>query len=119
MMGSNASQRYKEQDIFTSTPAKLILQVYDYAILACRRNNGTEASRAVTLLLDGIDFEQGQVSVGLASLYQYIISLIKESKYDMAQDLLRQLRFAWSNALEPARAEVVADSKSASSKSFR
>ncbi len=91
---------YKAQEIAAAGSEKLILYLYDYAIKACHRKNQDQASHALEQLIDSLDFEYHEVSTGLFKLYVYMIETIKKGQFEVALNILKDLRKTWNIAIE-------------------
>ncbi len=97
--GMNA---YRRQQLESMSPEQLVLVVYEQGVRACRRRDHQRARQAVELLIDGLDFEQGDVAGGLLVLYDWAMRLLRESRFEEAGDLLYELRGTWIEAMGKA-----------------
>jgi len=98
--GKNVHSTYKVQEISASSPEKLILHLYDYAIKGCALKNESQASAGLRELIDALNFDGGgEVAVGLFRLYEYAMRSVKQSAYDTPLRILRELRETWHTAM--------------------
>ena len=57
--------KYKEQEILSASPERLVLHLYDYIIRCCSTANCRDAARAVAELIDGLDFTYNEIADNL------------------------------------------------------
>ncbi len=95
---------YQENEVLSASPEKLILMLYDQAILGCKRQDAEKASRAVAELINSLNFKYEEISTGLFRLYDYILREIKMQKYKDALYLLTDLRQTWDVAIQQLQA---------------
>jgi len=106
----NVHNTYKVQEISTSSPEKLILHLYDYAIKGCALKDESQASAGLRELIDALNFDDGgEIAVGLFLLYEYALRSVKQSAYDTPLRILRELRETWHTAMaqRPHRAVLI------------
>jgi flagellar secretion chaperone FliS len=96
---SQPSQRYREQQIISASPLQRMLMVYDAAVIACGQRDLQRTTEALNLLRNTLDFEQGDVSVGLFRLYQFCADEARAGRFDVAADILRGLVKSWVEVL--------------------
>ena len=100
LTSKNSANAYRQQDILLSSPEKQVLHVFDAAIQSCNQKNQTSARKAVVLLIDSLDFEQGKdIALGLLRLYEYCLRLIHEGNFELTRDILKELRQTWQTAI--------------------
>ncbi len=112
MLYSDVSQRttlrkintYQENEVMSSSPEKLVLFLYDQAIVGCKANDNRKASKAVAQLIDSLDFKYKEIATGLFRLYEYSMQLIQKQEYSKAQVILSDLRNTWIEALRQQKA---------------
>ena len=91
---------YRQQDILMSSPEKQVLHVFDVAVQSCNKKKKDKARAALVLLIDSLDFEKGKdVAMGLFRLYEYCLRLIHTDDFDLAGDILKELRQTWNMAI--------------------
>jgi len=91
---------YHKNEIMNLSPAQLVLKVYDIAVLGCKLRDSMKVSKALVELISALDFEKGDIAIGLFKLYQYCLDIVKKDNFEEAQKILLELREAW---LEVAR----------------
>ena len=96
-MKSNSKEHlnYQKNQIMGMTPAQLILKIYDCAILGCKLKDSQKVSKALIELISGLDFVQGDISLGLFRLYQYCMDIVKKNQFDEVMEILSELRNTW------------------------
>ncbi|MEI7987947.1 MAG: flagellar export chaperone FliS [Chloroflexota bacterium] len=95
MYSAHQAAKYRENDIMNASPIHLVVMVYDVAIAACEEKDLSRATRAVSVLRDALNFDY-QEAAGLFRLYQWVMDCVRESDYDNAISVLRELRDSWS-----------------------
>ena len=103
MMNSKLA-RYKQNEVFTSSPEKLVLLLYDQAILGCKKQDEERASLALSELINSLNFNYAEVATGLFKLYDYLLRNVKQSEFNHALDILTELRQTWSSAIQNLKA---------------
>jgi len=98
MLSQLATKSYQKNNVNTADPLKLILIVYDRAILGCRQHNIEIAGRAILELIRGLNMEAGIISYSLLAIYQYCGELIRKGQYDEVASMLVELRDTWVEA---------------------
>ncbi len=93
-----ALNAYRREHLVNLKPVEVIRKLYDVGVGACRRGDGERARRAINELIAALDFDQGELSVGLYRLYDYSKRLLREDRYDEAASVLEELRAAWIEA---------------------
>lgn len=94
----NPSDIYRTQQIMSATPEKLVVMVYDYVLAACKAQDGKKAARGLAELIDALDFDQGEIALGLFRLYRYAMERVKEGKFDEVITILQELKATWVKA---------------------
>ena len=97
---SSPTNAYKVQEIAMSSPEKCILHLYDVAIQSCALEQDERARQALTMLIDGLNFDDGgDVATKLFMLYDYCLRLVHKKKFDVPRKVLQGLRETWQKAL--------------------
>lgn len=97
---SSPTSAYKLQEIAMSSPQKCILHLYDVAIQSCALKQDDRARQALTMLIDGLNFDEGgDVASRLFMLYDYCLRMVHKSEYDVPVKVLQGLRETWQKAL--------------------
>jgi len=111
------TQTYRMNQIAGASPLDLLIMAYDAALASCGQKDLARLTKAIGVLRDALDYSyDADVALGFFRLYQYIGDLGRQSKYDEAADLLRELRDAWAQIREqyqPAAAPVAQNRYSA------
>lgn len=120
---AEAHLQYKETQILTATPGKLLLMLYDGAIGAIEKaleliedkkkfdkvnNNLIKAQEIVGELLASLNFEAGgDIAKNLQSLYAYMIQRLIEGNFKKEKEPLKEvltylkdLRESWNVAVQ-------------------
>ena len=95
MYSAYKSQEYLQQDVMGASPVHLVVMAYDLAIKACEQKDFVRATRAVSVLRDALNFDYGDVAMGLFRLYQWCLDCVRQEDYTSALVTLRELREAW------------------------
>ena len=101
----NKANAYLVKEILESTPQKLLLKLYDFAIVNCQKNNMAKTNNAISELINALNFEHPEakeVSIGLMRLYQYAQDEMRKGNNEMALHILTELRNAWQNIFRAA-----------------
>ncbi len=92
------SLKYREQEILSAPAEKLVLHLYDFILRCCARNDGTGAARALSVLIDGLNFNYPEVAEGLFRLYDYCLRQVKSGRFEETRTIITELRAAWEKA---------------------
>ncbi|MCD6231204.1 flagellar export chaperone FliS [Candidatus Aerophobetes bacterium] len=116
MKQTDLIKRYREIEIQTSSPAKLILLLYDEAIKSLTlakkeiKMNNIEKTHELLLktqkiireLMCSLDLEVGKIAINWYKLYEYIYRRLVQANFEKnlkileeVLELLRPLREAW------------------------
>ena len=93
---------YRTHSVLTLTPGEVIVKMYDIAVAALIARDGERACKVLVQLIDSLDFEYHEISVGLFRLYRYCMDEIKKGEFELPAGILRELRQTWLQALEQA-----------------
>ena len=100
MQTMNTAAAYKEQEIGTASPGKCVLYLYDAAIQGCAQNQQDRARRALTTLMDSLNFESGgEIANQLFGLYDYCLRMVHQSRFDSSLKILQGLRETWQSVI--------------------
>ncbi len=89
---------YLVKEILEATPQKLIIKLYDFAILHCQKGDMIKTNKAIGELVRGLNFEDErakEISAGLLSLYQFAQEQMRQKNYDIVLKILTELRDTW------------------------
>ena len=104
-----AVETYCANQVEGATPGKLLLQTYDYVIASCRAGDRFRTKRGIVELMGALDLEYLDVAGPLYRIYEYLLDIVREEKYDEAQRILMELREAWAQVIHRIEAGVGAD----------
>lgn len=99
----NRANAYLVKEILEADQKKLMLKIYDYAIVNSRKGDMARTNKALGELINALDFETPetkQVSIGLMKLYQFCQDQMRKSEYDIVTRILTDLREAWVKAFK-------------------
>lgn len=117
--GGNPYRQYRNNQIYTSTPAELVMALFDGALRFVRQAAAAlecgeldeahrfldRAQEILTELTVALDFKQEEIAQNLFSLYEYINSLLVKANVgrdagplEGAAKILLSLREAWAGA---------------------
>jgi flagellin-specific chaperone FliS len=93
-----AVNAYNKEHLTNLSPVQVILKLYDYAIIGCKKDDPTLAQRALNELIIALNFEHREVSFGLFRLYDYCKGCVQKRNYKAALVVLEDLRTTWAKA---------------------
>ena len=91
---------YLVQKIMSASPEQLISYVYDAGIKACTIKSGSDALRAVQVLINALDFDQKEMSVTFYNVYRYVNYTISQGDFAEAKKNLEDLKSTWTKAMK-------------------
>ena len=97
---------YLAKDVLDASPQKLLLKVYDYAIANCRKNDMVRTNKALSELINALNFENSETkefSLGLMSLYQFCQDQMRKGKTEIVEKILIELRESWIDVFSQER----------------
>ncbi len=100
---ANRANAYIVKEILEADQKKLLMKVYDLAIINAKKGNIEKANNAIAQLIGALNFdnqEAKEVAVGLLKLYQFCQDQIRKRECDIAVRILTDLREAWSTAFK-------------------
>ena len=103
---SNRTNQYLVNEIMEATPGQLILKVYDFAIVNCRKQNMTKTNDALQVLINALRFDNEEVkavSTGLFKLYQYCQEQMRKKNYEIVYKILTELKESWITAFNSCK----------------
>jgi flagellar protein FliS len=95
---TSAASKYMQDESLNLSPVQVIAKIYDVGIIACKRQDGELAKRAVNELIAALNFDYQEISLGLYRLYDYAKKCLRNGNYDEASGILEELRSAWCQA---------------------
>ena len=94
----NPLMSYRTQQVMSASPERLVLMVYDHVLASCKARDVKKASSGLATLIDALDFDTGDIAVGLFRLSRYVMEKVKKQEFDEAASIIRPLRDAWYQA---------------------
>ncbi len=91
-------EAYRYNQVNSASGPELVLMAYDAALLGCGRRDLIQTTRALSVLRNSLDMEQGPLALHLLNIYLYCADLARHRHYDDAAGILRDLRETWSKA---------------------
>lgn len=98
MPQQNRMNQYLINEIANASPVKLILKVYDFAILKCQKNDMCKTNDALQVLINALRFdtpESKTISLGLLKLYKYCQEEMRKKNNEVVLTILTELRDTW------------------------
>lgn len=95
---TNRANAYLAKEILESSPQKLLLKVYDFAIVNCKAGNMEKTNKALNELINALRFDDEKaknVSIGLLKLYQFCQEQMRQGDTDIVYKILTELKEAW------------------------
>lgn len=83
---------------------QLVLVAYRVGLRALRKKDRRLATRVFSELINGLNFEAGDIAGKLLSLYDYSLRLVREGKYEEAEAILSELHDTWQQVVGPSSA---------------
>ncbi len=96
--------QYMIKEILEATPEKLLLKVYDFAIVHSQKKDMVRTNNALQELINGLRFDGGEdvkeFSLGLLKLYQFCREQTRKGNFEIVTDILSELRESWRGIFE-------------------
>ena len=103
--GANA---YVAKDILEASPQKLLIKIYDFAIVHCKKGDVLKTNAALDELIHSLNFEleePKEIAIGLLRLYQFCEDQMRKGKAEIVYEILTTLRETWITAFNKKLAE--------------
>lgn len=100
---NNRAKAYVTNNILDTTPEKLLIKIYDFAIKGCRTHSLEKTNGALNELIFALNYdtkEVEEVSIGLLKLYKFCQEQMRKKNYDIVEKILTELRESWVNVLK-------------------
>jgi flagellar protein FliS len=98
MNSLNKANAYLIKEIAEASPQKLLLKTYDFAIVHYQRGDYYKANKAVTELINALNFTDEaakEISFGLLRLYQFTQEMGRKGNFDVSIKILQELKNTW------------------------
>jgi len=91
---------YLQQKIMSASPTQLIAYLYDAGAAACRRQDRTKALRAVSILVQSLNFEYKETARTFSNVYGHLRRLISKGNFQQAESVFSDLKSTWAEAFK-------------------
>jgi len=94
----NRLNQYLVNEITQATPQQLLIKIYDFAIVNCKKENLAKTNEALQVLINALSFdgkEVSEISTGLLKLYQYCQNEMRNKNYSIVYKILNELKQSW------------------------
>lgn len=100
MDAANRMRQYQQQAVASSSPAQLVLKLYDLGIQCCRRDDRAKLRAVLAELIGSLNFEEGgDIANRLYSLYEYCLNESVGGDLEIVGEVLNGLRDAWKEGV--------------------
>ena len=89
-----------EEELDGLSPARLLLKLYDLAIVSCEREERERLVCTLTELTAALSFDHREISMPLFSIYDHCIRQGRAGRFGAVRAVLVQLRDAWSQSAQ-------------------
>ena len=96
-----------EKELDGLNPARLLLKLYDLAIVSCDREERERLVSALTELTAALSFDHREISASLFSIYDHCIRQGRAGRFDAVRAVLVQLRDAWSQSAQALESSAI------------
>lgn len=93
---------YIVKDILDSSPEKLLVKVYDFAILNSEKKEMAKTNNALQELINMLRFDDDsykELSINLFQLYQFCQDQTRKQNFETVSKILMELRESWIGAI--------------------
>ncbi|MBU2492290.1 MAG: flagellar protein FliS [Bacteroidetes bacterium] len=102
---SNRANAYLVKEILDADPKKLLLKIYDFAIVNSKRGDLAKTNNALSALINALNFdteETKKISIGLMKLYQFCQEQMRQKNFNIVVNILSDLRETWLTVFRTA-----------------
>ena len=96
-----------EEELEGLSPARLLLKLYDVAILSCDREERGRLVRALSELIATLSFDHREISTPLFRIYDHCIREGRAGHFSAVRAVLVQLRDAWHQSAQALESSAV------------
>jgi flagellar protein FliS len=96
----NALDGYKSNEIMSLTPVQVILKLYDYVLVNCKRHDAEKVNAGLTQLIAALNFDHKEIALGFFRLYRYCQDRARKNDFDEVAAVIGELRTAWAQAFK-------------------
>ncbi|HLP17794.1 MAG TPA: hypothetical protein VK470_16140 [Bacteroidota bacterium] len=95
----NVATAYQKESALNLSPSQVVLRLYDFSILHCKKRDKLKARDGVNALITGLNFEI-PMATDLYKLYDYAKRCLRKDDFENALLVLEELRSAWAEAFK-------------------
>jgi flagellar protein FliS len=93
-------RQYQQQSIASSSPAQLVLKLYDLGIQSCHQGDRVKLRAVLAELVGCLNFEEGgELANRLYSLYEFCLNESISGDIQVVQEILAGLRDVWKQGV--------------------
>jgi len=96
-----------EEELHGLSPARLLLKLYDLAIVSCDREERERLVCTLTELTAALSFDHRELSMPLFSIYDHCIRQVRAGNFGAVRAVLVQLRDAWSQSVQALESSAI------------
>ena len=96
-----------EEELEGLTPARLLLKLYDVAIMSCDLQERERLVCALTELTAALSFDHREISMPLFRIYDHCIRQGRAGHFGAVRAVLVQLRDAWSQSAQALESSAI------------
>jgi hypothetical protein len=89
------------------SPARLLLKLYDVAIVSCDQEERERLVCALTELVAALSFDRREISMPLFRIYDHCIRQGRAGNFGAVRAILVQLRAAWSQSAQALESSAI------------
>ena len=104
---AGAVAAYRKQQVSGARPEQLMLELYDYGVAGCLKEDSRLVSAVLVELIAALNFDHEEIATGFFRLYDYCLRQVKRGQFEMPLKILRELRETWAVALSQSQALAV------------
>jgi len=97
----NKANAYLAKEILEATPQKLLIKIYDYAIVHCKKGDMLKTNNALQELINALNYdleEAKEITKGLLMLYQFCQDQMRKGNSEIVGEILATLKETWISA---------------------
>ncbi|NWF90418.1 MAG: flagellar protein FliS [Ignavibacteriaceae bacterium] len=101
-LSKNKINSYVVKDILDSSPEKLLIKVYDFAVLNSEKKELLKTNNAIQELINMLRFDDESyrdLSISLFQLYQFCQEQARKNNFEIVSKILIELRESWIQAI--------------------
>ncbi len=98
---SHKANSYLINEIMNASPEKLLLKVYDFAIVNAEKKDMIKTNDAIQVLINALRYDNEEVasiSLRLFRIYQFCQDQMRKNNNEIVKRILTELRETWIKA---------------------